>query len=114
MGGAQGDNFQLNVIDSLTNETMLTATTVVRTYSLVLSIGYSSVCRLLALARIVPSRHQLGRWPRVRQPVPYFGRQLLPLRLHGYGPGRHVLVPQPLVDTVLRRPPRPDGYLRPR
>ena len=32
-GGAQGDNFQLNVIDSLTNETMLTATTVVRIHS---------------------------------------------------------------------------------
>ena len=26
----QGDNFQLNVVDNLTNETMLTATTVVR------------------------------------------------------------------------------------
>ena len=44
------------------------------------------------MARSVPARHELGRWPGIRDTVPHHERKLLPIQLPGPQSGRYGLL----------------------
>ena len=88
---AQGDVFRLNVIDSLTNTSMVTTTSIVSWSSVTLLSSFDN--DLIALAWYLPERNELGWRSRRSYSMSYHSWRRVSLSIFGSRPIRYILVP---------------------